>query len=111
MSGRVFGVHLYLDEVVTQREPPARKVWETVGLPKLLVIGPYRMGFDVTAYGAESQLRVFIDYALPCSWPARWLGRVFGGYYARWCTQSMVDDAVNHFGPRPAGAIQRPMSA
>ena len=29
--------------------------------------------------------------------PARWLERLFGRYYARWCTQQMVDDAVNHF--------------
>jgi hypothetical protein len=39
LSGRVFGVSVYLDEVVTRRDPPANKVWETVGAPRLLVIG------------------------------------------------------------------------
>jgi hypothetical protein len=97
MSGRVFGVPLSLEEVVTERQPPTRKVWETVGIPRLLVIGPYQMGFDVTLRGTESELRVFINYAPPSSWPGRWLGRLFGGYYARWCTQAMVDDAVRHF--------------
>ena len=107
VSGRVLGLDLSLDEVVTEREPPTRKVWETVGSPKLLVIGPYRMGFKVTSQGNGSLLRVFIDYALPSRWPERWLGRVFGGYYAHWCTQSMVKDAVRQFAssakPSPAG--------
>ena len=29
ISGHLLGLNLSLDEVVTQREPPARKVWET----------------------------------------------------------------------------------
>ena len=45
-------------------------------------------------------LRVFIEYALPKNLPARCLGRVFGRYYTRWCTQQMVDDAARHFETR-----------
>lgn len=99
MSGRVLGLELSLDEVVTEREPPTRKVWETVGSPRLLVIGAYRMGFEVTPGGNGSLIRVFIDYALPSSWPERWLGRLFGSYYAHWCTQRMVNDAIRQFAP------------
>lgn len=97
VSGRILGLELSLDEVVTEREPPTRKIWETVGSPRLLVIGPYRMGFEVTPRGSCSLLRVFIDYGLPARWPERLLGRAFGGTYAHWCTQSMVNDAVGHF--------------
>ena len=108
MSGRSLGLNLSLDEVVIEREPPHRKVWETVGSPKLLVIGPYRMGFDLTPNGSESLLRVFIDYALPTPWPDRWLGRVFGAYYADWCTKSMVDDAVRHFADTDGSVARAP---
>ena len=97
VSGRVLGLELSLDEVVTERNPPTRKVWETVGSPRLLVIGPYRMGFEVTPRGDGSLLRVFIDYALPSPWPERWLGRLFGRYYAHWCTERMANDAVREF--------------
>ena len=97
MNARVLGLQLALDEVVTEREPPIRKAWETVGSPRLVVIGAYRMGFDVAARGSGSLLRVFIDYTLPDKWPARWLGRLFARYYAHWCTQSMVNDAVRQF--------------
>ena len=97
LVGRVFGIELSVDEVVTERNPPHRKVWETTGSPKLLVIGPYRMGFDLSTNENGLMLRVFIDYALPERAPARWLGRLFGKSYARWCTQQMVDDVVKHF--------------
>jgi hypothetical protein len=97
LSGRAFGVELSVDEVVTERTPPHRKVWETTGAPRLLVIGPYRMGFELSPQEDSSMLRVFIDYALPERAPARWLGRLFGRYYARWCTQQMVNDAAKHF--------------
>ena len=100
LSGRVFGVELSVEEIVVERDPPHRKVWETTGAPKLLVISHYRMGFELSAQGNGSMLRVFIEYALPERAPARWLGRLFGGYYARWCTQQMVDDAVKHFAAR-----------
>src|SRR5262245_12627000 len=39
IAGRVFGIRLAVDEVVTERLVPHRKVWETVGRPRLLVIG------------------------------------------------------------------------
>ena len=102
LSGRVFGVRLSVEETVTERDPPRRKVWETTGTPKLLVIGRYRMGFELSPQGMGSMLRVFIEYALPDRGPAHWLGRLFGRYYAGWCTRQMVDDAVKHFTSRPA---------
>lgn len=46
MGGRVLGVTIEVEEVVTERIPPRRKVWETIGRPRLLIIGAYRMGFD-----------------------------------------------------------------
>jgi hypothetical protein len=101
LSGRVLGGELSVEEVVVERNPPRRKVWETTGTPKLLVIGHYRMGFELSPQGSCSRLRVFIDYAVPDRGLARWLGRVFGRAYARWCTQQMVDDAVRHFETLP----------
>jgi hypothetical protein len=97
MAGRMLGIALSLDEVVTERQPPRCKAWEIVGTPKLLVIGQYRMGFDLQPLVKGSTLRVFIDYALPDGPVTRWLGRLLGPQYARWCTQQMLDDAVGYF--------------
>ena len=105
LSGRVFGVALSVEEIVVERDPPRRKVWETTGAPRLLVIGHYRMGFELSAYESGSLLGAFIEYALPARAPARWLGRLFGPYYARWCTRQMVEDTVKHFGTRHAAQL------
>ncbi len=97
LSGRVLGLSLFVEEIVTEHEAPYRKAWETVGDVRLLVIGAYRMGFKIAPDGAQSELSVFIDYALPSRGPSRWLGRAFGAWYARWCTRRMVADAVRAF--------------
>ena len=90
LSGRVFGLRLYLDEVVTVREEPFHKTWQTTGSPKLLVIGRYQMGFDLTPDGLFTRIRVAIDYELPPIGFARLLGRLFGQWYAKWCTRQMI---------------------
>ena len=97
MSGRVLGIRLKLEEIVIERDPPLRKVWETTTPPQLLVIGPYRLGFQIIPNQAASVLSVFIHYALPDSGLERWLGRLLGAWYARWCTRRMAGDAVAHF--------------
>ena len=100
LAGRVFGIRLYLDEVVTEREPPWYKRWRTVGEPHLLVIGPYTMGFDIMETDdtrRTTNLRVLIDYELPSRGLSMLLGRLFGRMYARWCTRQMVHDAQRAF--------------
>jgi hypothetical protein len=97
LRGRMLGIEFLVEEIVTERDPPRRKIWETIGTPRLLVIGQYRMGFELTPQASGSFLRVYIDYAPPEKAPARWLGYIFGGYYAKWCTRKIVGDAVKHF--------------
>lgn len=96
MTGKLLGLVLDVSEVVTERVQPFRKVWEMTGRPRLLVIGAYRMGFEIEAEGTGSRLNVFIDYDLPL-WPSRLLGLIAGRFYARWCVTSMARDAVRRF--------------
>ena len=110
MSGRAFGMALSLEELVSEYAPPRHKAWETVGEPRLLIIGQYRMGFDIAPQSGGSNLRVFIDYERP---HARRGGRLIArlaSWYAAWCTKRMVSDAVAHFAARPvadAALLQR----
>ncbi len=99
MDGSVLGVRLSLDEAVTERLVPASKTWETVGEPRLLAVGSYRMGFEVARRGEGTTFRVFIDYLLPQR--RRWLGRFLGGFYAGWCVSQMVKGVESRF-RRPA---------
>lgn len=98
LHGAAFGFRLSVEEIVTERTPPFRKTWETIGEPALLVIGSYRMGIELEKHGAQSRLRVSIDYALPRSRAPRWLARILANRYAGWCTRRMANDAAREFG-------------
>lgn len=104
LSGRLFGIDLYVETRVIERDPPVRKVWETVVEPRLLVIGRYQMGFESTVAEGGCQLRVFIWYDDPQVGVSRLLGRLFGAAYARWCVRQMVEDAISHFADLRRGA-------
>src|SRR5262245_63024029 len=60
LHGKVFGFALALEEVITERMAPYRKTWQTIGSPRLLIIGQYRMGFELSPRKNASALRVFI---------------------------------------------------
>jgi len=96
MQGSVAGLDLDVEEVVTERSP-SRKIWETRGEPHLLIIGAYRMGFDIEPAPAGAKLTVFIDYDLPRRGLQRVLGAAVGRLYARWCVSRMAKDAARHF--------------
>jgi hypothetical protein len=101
LQGRAFGVPIDVDTQVVERTPPARKAWRTLATPRLLVIGPYRMGADLADLGGASRITIAIDYALPGGRRgviARWLARG----YARWCVRTMVHDIALAFAPRRA---------
>lgn len=95
MNGKIFGINLFLDEIITRREPPRAKAWETVGDLKLLVIGHYRIGVEIKPQDSNSSFRVSIDYNLPTT--NAWLGKLFGGYYAKWCVEQMIKNTKNYF--------------
>jgi len=105
MGGRFLGIPLSVEEAVVERDPPHRKVWETRGAPRLLVIGTYRMGFEIAPAGADADLRVFIDYELPASALGRALGGAFAPSYARWCVHRMAEDAARRF--KALGSVSR----
>jgi hypothetical protein len=96
LTGQIVGAPLYLEEVVRERLPPGRKSWETIGQPRLIVIGGYRMGFDIEPDASGSKLRIFIEYELGGLRPG-WLARMLGRWYARWCVSQMAKDAQARF--------------
>jgi len=98
LLGSVLGIRLEIEERVTERAPPYRKSWETVGQPRMIVVKSYRMGFELTQRDDWTHLRVFIDYAMPDRSFSRVLGRLLGSVYARWCVASIVNGAALRFG-------------
>ena len=98
LSGKILGIILSVECVVLQRDAPRLKQWETVGEPRLLVIGGYRMSVTVEPCPSGTSITVAIDYGLPREGVQRLLGRIFGERYARWCVRQMAHDLVVRFG-------------
>ena len=97
LNGKVLGIPIFLDEVITQHQRPYRKTWQTVGNIRLLVIGHYTMGFEIQDENQGSKLEVFICYQLPEPPPIRWLGYLAGNAYAHWCVQQILGVAQKKF--------------
>jgi hypothetical protein len=98
MHGKVMGIPLFVREFVTESIRPAKKIWETKGPQKLVLLDQYKMGFNLTPNGASSKLEVFIEYSVPNSGFGLILGKALGPMYAKWCTHRMANDAAIHFG-------------
>lgn len=101
MRGEMMGLSLEVEEVVTERVPPLRKVLETRGKQNMLVIDSYRLGFEIDAKAANSAVRVFIDYGLPKGLLGV-LAELPAYVYARWCVTAMAHAAAERFGSVPA---------
>ena len=97
LTGQMMGIQLYVNEVVVESEAPRRKSWKTVGPQKLIVMDQYKMGFELSPQGQSVLLKVFIDYSIPSGGIGYILGRLFGKFYARWCTEQMIEDTATHF--------------
>ena len=97
LSGAFAGIPISVAQVITDRAPPTRKVWETLPQAQLLILEAYRMGFSLEGEGPVSSLRVWIQYrpTVHGLWAAAaWL---FAGLYAQWCLDSIVKDVSRHF--------------
>lgn len=105
MQGRVLGWPLYIDEVVSEREPPLRKVWETVGEPRLWVIGCYRMGLNLADQASGCSVSVFIDYDLPAAPVLYWLAHWMSHPYAAWCVEQMLTAVRSADFDAPSGLV------
>lgn len=101
LKGKICGIRIFLDEVVTKRKPPYLKAWKTVGYLRLLIIGHYEMTVEIKPQKRESLLSVSIDYELPKT--NAWLGKLLGSWYAKWCVQQMLNGAKNYFANSKGG--------
>lgn len=95
LSGNVFGKSLSLEEVVTKREPPSIKTWETVGTPKFLIVGQYQYNVSIEPQAKGSLLSVSFDFSPPEK--SGFLRRSLSNFYAKMCAREMATVTRNYF--------------
>ena len=72
---------------------------DPVGEPSLLVVGVYRMGFELEAAGGGAATTLRIGNQLPLRGVARCLGLMLGRTHARRFVRTMVRDAQRALQP------------
>ena len=97
IEGKVLGFSISLVEKIVERVPPRHKRWEIIGTPRLIVMGRYRMGFDIERAGDGCRVTVVIDYDLPEGVWGSLSGQLFAPAYARWCVQRIVQTVAHEF--------------
>lgn len=98
LSGKVLGKSLSLEEVIKRREPPRIKTWETVGVPKFLIVGQYQYDVQIEPQGNGSMLHVSFDYDPPKE--SGWLRQLVGRVYAKLCAREMAKVTRGYFTKR-----------
>jgi hypothetical protein len=97
LSGAFAGIPISVAQIITDRTPPTRKVWETLPQARLLILEAYCMGFDIEGHGPGSSLRVWIKYRSTQRGFWALAASLFAGLYAQWCLDSIVKDVSRHF--------------
>jgi hypothetical protein len=95
--GKMMGLPLDFTVEVTKWIKNEEKTWETIGAPKMIILGWYRMRLMTepdNAGGTRTWLE--IEYTPPEGLFYRFLSAVFAPIYARWCVSKMLTDAKIH---------------
>jgi hypothetical protein len=91
--GTVLGLALDFIETVTEWDEAKRRVWHTVGFPRLFILAGYEMSLVVQPAGDGALLTFAIVYDLPRQPFWRLAGWLLAGVYCRWCLNSMCRGA------------------
>lgn len=93
MYGKVMGMKIDFTEKVTKWIENQEKVWETIGEPKLIIMGGYIMNLNVRPSNFGTRLTFGIKYSYPKSVFWKGISIVVGDWYAKWCLRNMCRDA------------------
>lgn len=95
VSGKILGKSLSLEEVITSRQAPFGKAWESVGNPAFLIVGQYRYEIQIKRQASGSMLSVVFDSNPPEA--SGWLRQWFSQVYSKACAREMAKSTRNYF--------------
>lgn len=91
--GKMLGMTMDFNEIVTKWQPPSLKEWETVGEAKIIIMSWYRMRFDITPSEKGAIAILSISYLPPKEWYYKVLSFLFANWYCNWCLKNMLNDS------------------
>jgi len=92
--GRAMGLPIDFTVVVTKWIEGKERIWETIGDPKVIVIGWFQMFLNLTQTDGKTSATLGITYDQPRGLLGKLLCVLLGPWYAKWCLHSMLEDAA-----------------
>lgn len=96
-SGSVMGMPIDITETVTKWVVNKEKIWETIGTPKIIILGWYRMILKTEAVKEGTEASLQIDYTKPRGAFRIILYYLLSHWYCNWCLNNMLNDTKIHF--------------
>ena len=90
--GKVMGMPVDITETVTKWIEGQEKVWETIGQPKIIILGWYRMILKTKPSKEGTLASLQIDYTQPDGWFYKLLYFLLSRWYCNWCLNNMLND-------------------
>lgn len=91
-SGKVLGLPVNFTETVTRWKKNEEKVWETVGEPRMIILGWYRMRLTTEPKKSGTSVLLEIQYEPPKGFFYKLLSAFLARQYAGWCLNQMLGD-------------------
>jgi hypothetical protein len=98
-TGKVLWWKLDFTVEVMKWERGKEKVWETIGVAKLVIYSWFRMNLDVWQVSDGSMAQLSISYEKPKGIFNQVLCFLLGDWYCKWCIKNMLRDTaerLNH---------------
>ncbi len=92
-KGKVMGMTIDFTMVVTKWIKDIERVWETIGEPKVIVIGKYSMFLKLAPADGSTMTTLGISYEKPKDFFGKVLEFFLGKWYCNWCLNNMLHDA------------------
>ena len=91
--GKMMGFTMDFTVVVTKWIKDKEKVWETIGKPKMIILGWYQMRLLVSAEAQNIKAVLSITYTKPKNIFFKFIAFFLAPLYSNWCLNNILQDS------------------
>lgn len=91
--GKMMGFTMDFTVVVTKWIKDKEKVWETIGEPKMIILGWYKMHLVLSPEGKNTKAELSLAYTKPTGLFFKFIAFFLAPFYANWCLNNMLQDS------------------
>lgn len=91
-TGSMLWMNMDFTVVVAKWVAGKEKIWETVGISRMIIYSWYRMNLVLSTLNDWTTAELSITYEKPKEWYFKILSFLFANLYCKWCLKNMLSD-------------------